>query len=50
MSQRESPRILLRESPRISLDSARERPRPRDDHTPVFLLAVATTTATLHKT
>jgi hypothetical protein len=27
---------------RISLDSARERPRPRDDHTPLFLLATAT--------
>jgi hypothetical protein len=40
---------LARISPRISL---RERPRPRDDHTPLFLLAavVAVATAVFHKT
>jgi len=39
-------------SRRESLDSARERSRPRDDHTPLFLLAyaIAAATATLHKT
>ena len=28
-------------SPRISLDSTRERPRPIDDHMPLFLLVVS---------
>jgi len=40
-------RISPRESPRESLDSARERPKPRDDRTPVFLLVAVT--VFLHK-
>jgi hypothetical protein len=46
------PRVSPSMSPRESLDSARERPIPRDDYMPLFLLvaAIAFATAGLHKT